>query len=122
MATILVIDDEEIIRSLAEKILSRDSHTILTEANSAGAISSFREHSESIDIVLVDMILDDLNGFDILTEIRKTTPEIPGIISSGNSYNERDIPKILNNNIYFLQKPYRATELSELVNSILSLV
>ncbi len=120
MAKILVIDDEEMIRSLAERILQRDSHTVLTAETSANAISLFKEHSNSTDIILVDMLLDDMNGFDILSEIRKIAPNIPGVISSGNIYNDNDLPEDLKQNIYFLQKPYKASQLSELVNSILS--
>ncbi len=120
MATILVIDDEEMICSLAERILTRDSHTVLTAEDGTSAISLFHKNHKSIDVVLVDMLLDDMNGIEILTELRKISPNIPGIFSSGNSYNNDDIPAELNCHLYFLQKPYRAKGLTELVNSILT--
>lgn len=120
MATILIIDDEEMIRSLAERILTRDSHSVFTAEDGTSAIALFNENKDSIDIVLVDMLLDGMNGIEILTELRKTAPNIPGIISSGNTYNNDDIPAELNNHLYFLQKPYKANNLTELVNSILT--
>ncbi len=120
MATILVIDDEEMIRSLAERILTRDSHTVLTAEDGTSAIKLFNENHKSIDIVLVDMLLDDMNGIEILTELRKTAPQIPGIISSGNCYNDDDLPAELNHRLYFLQKPYKANGLTELIDSILT--
>lgn len=119
MANILVIDDEEIIRSLAERILQRDFHNVLLAETGSEAVVLFQKHSDTIDIALVDMNLEEMNGLEILTEFRKINPNIPGIISSGNTYDQDDIPEILNNYIYFLQKPYRANELSELIDSIL---
>ncbi len=121
MATVLIIDDEEMIRSLAEKILERDSHIVFTAATSSEAIALFKENSDEIDLLIVDMVLDEMNGFEILSELRKIKSDIPGIISSGNSYNENDIPVDINQNIFFLQKPYRANNLTEMVNSLLTL-
>lgn len=122
MAKILIIDDEPMILTLATKILERDSHSIVTASRSNDAISLFREQHKEIDMVLVDMNLDELSGCDLLTEFRKLTPEIAGIISSGNNMNKNDLPENLHNNIHFLQKPYKAKDLSELVNSILTIV
>ena len=119
MSKILVIDDEEIILSLAERILKRDNHEVLLAENGNSGLELFQLNNESIDLVIVDMTMDDINGFELLSEIRKLNTEIPGIISSGNCYDEDDIPSEINNNIYFLQKPYRAQQLSALINSIL---
>lgn len=121
MATILVIDDEEMIRTLSEKILERDSHKVLTAETGSDAVTIFKENASTIELLIIDMNLEDMNGFEILEEIRKINPEIPGIISSGNNYDIKDIPKTIKNNISFLQKPYRAKTLSELVNSLLVL-
>ena len=120
MATILVIDDEEMIRSLAERILGRVSHSVMTAENGSSAISLFNKNHESIDIALIDMTLYDMNGFEILTELRKSAPNLPAIISSGNCYNESDLPVELNRLIYFLQKPYKAHDLTDMVDSILT--
>ena len=122
MATILIIDDEPMILTLATKILERDSHSIITASRSEEAILLFQKQHKEIDMTLVDMNLDKLSGCDLLIEFRKLAPEIAGIISSGNSMNKNDLPEHLQNNIHFLQKPYRAKELSELVNSILTIV
>ena len=121
MATILVIDDEEMIRTLSEKILQRASYDVLTAETGAEAISIYKNNSSEIDLLIIDMQLDDMNGFEILEEIRKLDPEIPGIISSGNNYQLKDIPESIRNNISFLQKPYRSQTLTELVNSLVVL-
>lgn len=120
MSKILIIDDEEMIRSLAERILQRDSHTVLTAENGAIAIELFTEQKETIDIIIVDLHLDDMDGIDILTEIRKISAHIPGIISSGNNFDKDNLPENLRQNIFFLPKPYKAGMLTELVNSILA--
>ncbi len=120
MAKILIIDDEEMIRSLAERILQRDSHTVLTAENGTIAIELFTQQKETIDIIIVDLHLDDMDGIDILTEIRKISAHIPSIISSGNNFDKNDLPENLRQNIFFLPKPYKASMLTELVSSILA--
>ena len=122
MAIILVIDDEEMIRSLVEKILEKNSHTVLIAETGIEAISLFSDQSDTIELVIIDMQLDDLNGFEILTEFRKISAEIPAIISSGQILDKANIPENINKNIYFLPKPYKSTQLTEIVNSILALV
>lgn len=119
MAKIIVIDDEEMIRSIAERILKKGGHEVLTAENGRTGIEKFNAEVDQIDIVICDINMDDLSGFDVLREIRKSNRDIPGIVSSGNPYNPDDVPKEINEHIYFLQKPYRASQLTELIQSIL---
>lgn len=119
MAKILVIDDEEMIRSIAERILVKGGFEVLTAENGKTGIEKFNAEADQIDIVICDINMDDLSGFEVLQEIRKLNRDIPGVISSGNTYNPDDVPKEINEHIYFLQKPYRANQLTELIQSII---
>lgn len=119
VATILVIDDEEFIRSLVLKILNKQYYNVILAENGESGVSMFKKHSERIDLAIIDMTMDDLNGLEVLEKIRQITPNIPGIISSGNCYDNHDVPEELSKNLFFLQKPYRSQQLTDLVNSIL---
>ena len=119
MSKILVIDDEEIIRTLAQRILNKAGYEIALAENGKSGVEKFQAEKDQIEAVICDMVMDDMSGFEVLSEIRKENPTIPGVISSGNPYNPDDVPDDIKDNIHFLQKPYRAKQLSELVQSIL---
>jgi DNA-binding NtrC family response regulator len=116
---ILVVDDEQMIRDLAARILTRAGYEIeLAESGQAG-VDRFHQLGSEIGLVLLDLSLDDLSGEDVLAHLRLTSPELPCIISSGHSLSDFELPEKLRPNTYLLEKPYRASQLSQLVAEIL---
>ncbi len=115
---ILVIDDEEMIRALARKILQRDGHEVLlADSGQSGLAIVSREH-ESLGLVLLDFNMHELSGVETLRRIRQVSPTMPCIISSGQIADQNDLSDDLTEHLRFLQKPYRANTLSEMVRSI----
>ena len=119
---ILVIDDEEMIRSLAQRILTREGFDVLTAESGQSGLKLFSENYYQIDLILLDLTMDGIPGVDTLKRIREISPNLPCIISSGQEPGPNELPDELNQNVCFLQKPYRAKQLSEMVNQILSQV
>lgn len=119
---ILIIDDEEMIRSLAQRILTRGGFDVLTAESGQSGLKLFSENFHQIDLVLLDLTMDDMPGIETLKRIREISPDLPCIISSGQEPGPNELPDELNRNVCFLQKPYRAMQLSEMVNQILSQV
>ena len=119
---ILVIDDEEMIRSLAQRILTRGGFDVLTAESGQSGLKLFSENFHQIDLVLLDLTMDDMPGIETLKRIREISPGLPCIISSGQEPGPNELPDELNRNVCFLQKPYRAMQLSEMVSQILSQV
>lgn len=117
---ILVIDDEEMIRSLAQKILTRAGFEVLTAESGYSGLTLMSEKPHQIDLVLVDLTMDDMPGVETLRRIREIRPGLPCIISSGQTPTPDELPDELNRNVRFLQKPYRAKQLAEMVDQILS--
>ncbi|MFQ5452965.1 MAG: response regulator [Candidatus Zixiibacteriota bacterium] len=117
---ILVIDDEKMIRDLAEKILKKASYNVLLAEDGENGIEIFNKNMDSIKLLLIDLSMAGISGIETLQKIRAIVEDIPCIISSGNNYDQNDIPSNLNHDIYFLQKPYHAKQLSNMVNEILS--
>ncbi len=112
---ILVIDDEEMIRALARKILQRDGHEVLLADSSQSGLAIFSREHESIGLVLLDINLDGVSGMETLRGIRDISPRMPCIMSSGQITDQEDLPDDLTAHLGFLQKPYRANTLSEMV-------
>ena len=112
--TVLIIDDEAMIRDLVQNILTFAGFEVLTAETGQSGIRLFAEHHSLIDLILLDLIMDDLPGIETLKKLREISPDVPCIISSGQAPDPREIPSELNANVYFLQKPYRAGQLTDM--------
>ncbi len=117
---VLVVDDEEMILSMATKILERQGYEVVTACSGGEAVKRCFEQSDQIDLMLLDLTMPGLSGIETLHRVRQTCPDLPCIISSGYDADWDDIPEDLKANVHFLQKPYRADKLTELVSGILA--
>ena len=118
---VLVIDDEEMILSLATKILNRHGYDVITAFSGDEGLEAYAQQADQVDLMLVDMSMPGLSGLETLRRVREIEPELPCIISSGHLADKDDIPDNLTNGLYFLQKPYRADQLSDLVTEVLAI-
>ncbi len=83
--TILLVDDEESIRSLGESILRRAGYTTLTASNGVEGLEIYRKRGEDIDLVVLDMIMPEMGGEQCLEELTQIDPEVKVLIASGFS-------------------------------------
>ncbi|MFH1373717.1 MAG: response regulator [bacterium] len=114
---VLIIDDEEMIRSLAQRILHRAGHEVLLAEDGRTGLELFSSKPGDIDLVLLDLTLQGTPGMETLARIRAIVNDVPCIISSGNPPEPGLVPAELDHHITFLQKPYRASQLTDVVNS-----
>jgi two-component system, chemotaxis family, CheB/CheR fusion protein len=115
----LVIDDEEIVRSLADKALSRAGMKVLTAENGKAGVEVFREHSASISVVVLDLQMPVMGGEEALAELKQIRPEVPVILSSGFDESEAERRFTGLKPAFFLQKPYTVERLVEAVAATL---
>ncbi|MCF7810753.1 PAS domain S-box protein [bacterium] len=117
--TILVVDDEEIIRSLADRVLTRAGFKVLLASDGLNGVNTFRKHADEIRLVLLDLTMPRMNGEEVFEEIKKINNEVQIILSSG--YDEVEASKRFAGKGLsgFIQKPYRPSSLS---NKILELL
>jgi len=78
MATILVVDDDRLFRQMLRDRLEADHHAILEAATGVEALA--RVNTTTPDIVLLDLVLPDFNGIEVLRELKSQVPELPVII------------------------------------------
>ena len=83
MSTILIVDDEKNLRRLLRDTLEGEGHTVLQGATGEEAVERFQE--VSCDLVLLDMILPDLNGLQVLKRMKRLAPDVPVIIMTAYS-------------------------------------
>jgi CheY-like chemotaxis protein len=84
--TILVVDDEQVVREIAKRSLSRHGFEVLTANNGMEAIQIAKRHPGEIGLVLLDLSMPGMNGD--LPELRKFRPEVKVMVSSGYSETE----------------------------------
>jgi PAS domain S-box-containing protein len=117
--TVLVVDDEKVVRETARKALTRHGLDVLVANNAIEAIDILKRHSGEISLVVLDLSMPGMSGEEALPELRKIRPGIKVVISSG--YNEAETMTLFKGQRVsgFIQKPYTPTTLAEKVKSTL---
>jgi CheY-like chemotaxis protein len=117
--TILVIDDEKVVRNLAKDILCRSGFRVLLACDGQEGVDVFRENADDIVAVLLDMTMPRLSGEETFRELRRIRTGVPVILSSG--YNEQDATERFAGKglAGFIQKPYDAAELRQRLREVL---
>jgi two-component system cell cycle sensor histidine kinase/response regulator CckA len=112
---VLVVDDEELVRGMAEGQLRSLGYEVLLAADGAEALDLYREHGESIDVVLLDLVMPVLGGRETLQRLREMDPRARVVVSSGFDL-EGAFDEVMDMGaISFLAKPYRQAALSQVV-------
>lgn len=81
--TILLAEDDEMVRTITTKILTEFGYTVITATDGTDAVHKFREQNGLIDLLLFDLIMPKMNGKEAFDEIRKIRPGIKAVFSSG---------------------------------------
>jgi len=113
--TVLVVEDEPMLRDIVKAALTRMGYMVLVAKNGFEALEIFQQHRESIGCVLCDLIMPGMDGWDTLSALRRLSPDLPVILSSGYdpvqamAGDHPDLPQ------FFLGKPYDLSALDEVV-------
>ena|SRR5438132_315245 len=113
MAVILLVDDERIILNLMTMVLQRSNHQALTASNGVEGLAVFRSYCELIDLVITDLKMPEMDGYELVARIRESRPLTKIVCMSG--YLEEDCPK----GVRFLRKPFLPDDLRACVEEVL---
>ena len=112
--TILLVEDEEAVRSLAKRLLSRKGYRVLEASDGAIALRLAAGHVGEIDLVLTDVAMPNLGGRGMVEELRELSPGLRVLFMSGHPKDEIFPDKAAANRAPYLQKPFTGeTLLSE---------
>ena len=115
---ILVVDDEEILRTVAGEMLTSFGYKVLLAKNGTEAIDLYHEHKNTIDVVLLDMAMPGLSGKDTYRELKKINPAVLVLLASGYKQDARVAEAIQMGVKMFIQKPYSAHNLSDAIKEV----
>ena len=109
--TVLLVEDEPMVRSVAERALTRHGYTVLTADNGEDALEIIAKN-EPIDLLISDVVMPGMDGPTMVREARLSRPELKVLFMSG--YAEEQLRKSIDiENVNFLPKPFSVTELAE---------
>ena len=117
--TILLIDDEDVIRNLGKVFLENQGYTVLLAEDGEEGISVYRTNRDKIDLVLLDMIMPNKNGPEVFYELAKINPDVKVIIVSGFSLEDQARQLLKDGASAFIQKPYQAQKLLLAIRELL---
>ena len=118
--TILLVEDEDDVRTVARRVLTEAGYTVLEAANAAEAIEVFDRSPESISMLVSDVVMPGLNGHELSQMLRHRAPQLRALFVSGYSFDARGELDEMDDSS-FLQKPYDPAELARRVRAILDM-
>jgi PAS domain S-box-containing protein len=117
--TILVVDDEDTIREIAEGMLGKFGYKVIMAANGEEALEIFQKEKDSISLVILDLIMPGIGGKKCLQEILKMDPSQKVVVASGYSVNGSVRDVLETGARGYLKKPYQLEPMLSLVREIL---
>jgi PAS domain S-box-containing protein len=118
METLLVAEDEEIVRMFMKKILERAGYKVIVADNGEDAVARFREHGD-ISLVLSDVVMPGKNGREVLNEVRKMNPGIKMVFISGYAADMMSRKGMIEEGAEFITKPFKKNDLLQKVRDVL---
>ena len=116
--TILVVDDEPLVRELAALTLERQSYHVLGAADGVEAVETFTKHADEIDAVLLDLTMPRMDGATAFKAIRAVRPDVPVILATGYG-EEAGMDAVADaTRAAVLQKPYQPQQLLGLLTEL----
>ncbi|WP_010545582.1 response regulator [Sphingomonas elodea] len=115
--TILVVEDEDMVRAIAERALSRQGYSVVTAENGEVALETI-ETMDKPDLLVSDVVMPVMDGPSMARKVRERWPDLPILFMSG--YAEEQLRRSIDlDNVAFLPKPFSVQQLAEAVQEIL---
>jgi two-component system cell cycle sensor histidine kinase/response regulator CckA len=101
---VLIVDDERVVRRALQRILERDGHQVTLAECGQEAIDLYAAHWRDLDVVVLDVMMPDVDGREVLHRMREMNPDVRAILSSG--FTAESDPSLSVAGTWVLQKPY----------------
>jgi len=119
-AKVLVADDELPVRQVMREVLERSGFSVTEAQDGAEAVAIFRQDPQQWKAIILDLTMPRLNGREAFDQIREIRQDIPVVIASGFAAQDIDLQFRDHPPSAFLQKPFRARDLSSLLKRVLT--
>ncbi|WP_417593864.1 response regulator [Parasphingorhabdus sp.] len=121
-AHILLVEDEDMVRAVAERALTRQGYTVVTAGEgeeALGLLAAQADGEQQFDMIVSDVVMPNMDGPTMAKHVRKHYPELPILFMSG--YAEEQLRKSINlDKVNFLPKPFSVAQIAEAVGATLA--
>jgi len=117
--TILLAEDDEMVRSLAMRVLRRAGYTILVASDGAEAVALFEARAADIDMVILDVVMPKLGGRAAFEHMKQQQPGLKALFASGYSEDAIHTNFVLDQGLSLIQKPFTRDEILKAVRNVL---
>jgi CheY-like chemotaxis protein len=117
--TILLVEDEPVVRRLVAEILETTGYTVLPAADGPSALELLQRHKAPVDLLLTDLVMPGMSGREVAQVVTQMHPATHVVYMSGYTGSVIDHHGIVEEGVTFVQKPFSADELSRALRSLL---
>ncbi len=117
---ILVVDDENVIRTVLVRMLQRMVFSVTAAQNGQEAIRIFQESSENFDLIIIDMLMPVMDGKETFQILKSLDPNVRVLLATGYSMDKSAQELMSAGVLGYLHKPFNIQELSQKVRAVLS--
>ncbi|MBN1568045.1 MAG: PAS domain S-box protein [Acidobacteria bacterium] len=117
--TILLVEDERIVRELAIKILKRLGYNILDAADGPQAIAIAEKYEDTIHLLMTDVVMPGMNGFQLAEHLIRIHPGMKILYTSGYTDDAAGSQRIIEDDLNFIAKPYSLQDLAQRIRELL---
>jgi hypothetical protein len=118
--TALIVEDEDALREVTRRLLTRQGYTVITAANGVEAIAAANSYQGTIDLLLTDVVMPQMLGKEAAEKIRQIRPDIRVLYMSGYAQPVLASQGRLDPDVTLLDKPFTERDLLDKVSSVLS--
>jgi two-component system, cell cycle sensor histidine kinase and response regulator CckA len=117
--TILLVDDEDMIRDLCSRILTKSGYSVITARNGKEALELYIAQRDRISLVILDLIMPQMGGKQCLDDLLSIDPAVKVLIASGYSSNDATQEALASGAKGFVNKPYDMRQVLRVVREVL---
>ncbi len=118
--TILLVDDEEMVLEIGQRILERLGYIVFKARNGRQALDVYKKHRDRIDLIILDVIMPVMGGGETFDRIKRLDPGVKILLSSGYSIDGQVAAILQRGCAGFIQKPFSIEALSSKIREILT--
>lgn len=117
--TLLLAEDNENLRELAQETLGALGYRLILAANGIEAVDLYRANADSIDAVVLDVVMPSMSGPDAYLEMIRIQPRLPAVFTTGYTAEAAAVSSLAEQGAWIVQKPYGARGLSRAIRGVL---
>ncbi len=119
VGTVLLVEDDEMVRSMATKMLEKIGYTVVAVASPTQAIAYCESGLHAVDLLLTDVVMPKMSGIELSQRLKDTYPELKVLFMSGYAALVSDRHGVIQPGLNFIQKPFSKNDLALKISQVI---